>query len=459
MKTPHYLFLTAISFNSCRAQASQNFVDWSQPPVACVEEILPQKPERPCPDLSKLEKPLMDWPTELPEEEVKYWQSSKTWFRYCRGKEVFRRERAQPGSQKANHLELSWMYLQGVENSEVKIKSLYEVSEKQQIPAQVLAGALTQESLFAPLGITSDGENYSCGIGQLNVQEWCRWAEALSSSEKQKLQWPLENVQCSLFPPALIKPFYEIAITRLKGRPHYLLTKKDFAGIKLSQVADKFPQGPNSVQKLRFTAARSFINHCQKADVGISAKAHELRLIFDRYVPAGFKQIQKYSGRDSYRRKCAQTVSQPYFPLHLGWLLAVGIYNSGPRAVDSLAHYFDFTFEDLQTRAVLQNLEVKDLIEAFYWSGSYKTSDDRIHFQLLNGKATSWLWFKTCVLQRHIARVVQHATLPLTPKLADSLENGITCAKSEFDPNNGQLIRSGVPEFRRASSGKKPTKE
>jgi hypothetical protein len=429
-------------------------IDWAQPPVACVEEIVPSVALRPCPDLSSVEKPLSDWPANLEKEEIQYWKSSKTWMKYCRGKELLRREEINPGSQKASQLELSWMYVDSVNDYDTKVRAIYQSSRQWQIPAQVLAGALTQESLFAKLGITTDGENYSCGIGQINVQEWCHWASKLDSDQKQKIGWP-ETVECSKLPANTIKPFYEIAIQKLAGRPFYKLTKGDFAHITLPDVIAGLPEGSEELQNLRFQSAMSFINNCQHSEYGILAKASQLKLIYDRYVPKGLKNIQQYPDDSGFKRFCADNGDKKNYPLHVGWLIAVGIYNAGPRAVDSLAHYHDLKLPDMQNPENFKNILPVDLVEAFYWSGQYNSVDDRIHFKLLNGQDTSWLWFKTCVLQRHMARVVQHSTLPLIPKFIDSLENGITCAKSEFA--DGQLIKSGVPEFRQRSTGRKQT--
>src|SRR5690606_1495929 len=99
--------------------------------------------------------------------------------------------------------------------------AVYEASLAYDIPVQTLIGGLYQESLFSELGIASDGGNYSCGIGQANLLEWCGWASEQSEDLRQKLSWP--NVRCSELSLSLVKPFYQIALKKLKGEPEYKL--------------------------------------------------------------------------------------------------------------------------------------------------------------------------------------------------------------------------------------------
>jgi hypothetical protein len=430
-------------------------VDWSQPPVACVEEVVPALPNIPCLDLSTVADPLKDYPTSLPNDQLIFWQTHKKQLGYCRAMEILAREQANPGSQSAGKVEVSWMQMIAVEHREDKITSVYEASRANKVPAQVLSGALYQESMFSELGIAEDGGNYSCGIGQINISEWCRWANDQSPDKKASLAWPQGGVDCSAISPSIVKPFYDIALTRLNGTPEYRLESQHFSGIALRDVAPGLPPGSAAVQAKRFQASMSFINNCSLIADGIGAKAHELATLYKNFVPKGLKQSDQYLPGQKYHRACIDHGYEGAYPLNIGWLLAVGTYNAGPRAVDALAYYNNWTPDEMRHPETFQDLTIPDLVASLYWAGAYSSSDDRIHFAKLDGSATSWMWFKPCVLQRHIARVVQHVTLPGAPVLVDSLEGAVHCAKSDFDPSTGALIKSGVPDSRQISSGRK----
>lgn len=433
------------------AVTSRAQVDWSQPPVMCVEEALPSPPDRPCLNLSHVTDPLKDWP-QLPPAELKYWQANKRPLDYCRALEVLRREEQNPGSQSAGRIEMAWMQKVAVAHRDQKVAAVYRASRAHRVPAQILTGALYQESMFSELGIAEDGGNYSCGVGQINLTEWCHWANAQNASEQTRLGWTART-DCSLLDPAVLKPFYDIAVTRLNGLPEYRLDKTHFQNIGFPDVASGLPSGSAATQQLRFAAAQSFIDNCSDAANGIAAKAHELSLLYRDFVPRGLKERDQYENGASYQRRCLQADTTGLFPLHMGWLLAVGTYNAGPRAVDSMAYYNGWTPSDLASSTTFDGFTIPDLVETLYWSGRYSAADDKIHFTRLDGSPSSWIWFKPCVLQRHIARVVQNVTLPDAPALASSLEGAYRCAKSVFDPHSGALITSAVPPERQQSPG------
>jgi hypothetical protein len=442
--------------SSAGAQSgAQQTVDWSQPPVACVEEIVPALPTKKCLDLSQLKDPIKDLPHNLHLADLAFWMGHPKFFGYCRALEVMRREEVVPGSQSASRVETSWMQKIAVVNRDEKINAVYQASLLQQIPAQVLAGALYQESMFSELGIAEDGGNYSCGVGQVNLTEWCHWANEQPTIEKDKLGWPQGSIDCSQLTPDLIHPFYAIALTRLSGLPEYRLEKEHFRTISISDVAENFPPASEEAQALRFLASRSFIDHCSESTSGIAAKAHELRSLYSNFVPDGLKQIGNYSGGESFHRACGDHGYESAYPLNLGWLMAVGMYNAGPRAMDALAYYNGWSVDDMRKPETFSNLTVPEIVSSLYWAGDYQAIDDKIHFLRLNGAPTSWPWMKACVLQRHIARVVQNVTLAGAPVLADTLEGVYHCAKSIFDPITGTLIHSAVPPERQISSGRK----
>ena len=441
-------FSLALNFEASAA------VDWSQPPVACVEEIVPSAPNRACLDLTGVADPIKGFPGGLESGEERYWLTHKPALQYCRSKEVMRREAANPGSQSSAHLEVAWMRLFAVQNFQKKIDAVYEASRSYRIPPQVLTGALFQESIFAELGISEDGGNYSCGVGQINISEWCRWATRSGAKARADALWPRRG-ECSLLDPSLVKPFFDIAKTRLESIPEYKLSKVQFANITYQQVMRGFPQADEGVQRRRFQLVKSFINNCSDARDGIIAKAHELATIYNDYVPGAFKRRGTYQRGQAYQRRCNQKGEGGVYPLHLGWLLAVGVYNAGPRAIDSVAYYNGWTSEDLRDPGTLNGFSVVDMVKSLYWAGEYDRSSDRIAFTNLAGNQTSWIWYKPCVLQRHIARVVQHVTLSGAPMLVDTLEGANRCAKSKFDPVTGVLIQSAVPRERQNSSGRK----
>ena len=134
--------------------------------------------------------------------------------------------------------------------------------------------------------------------------------------------------------------------------------------------------------------------------------------------------------------------------------MAVAAYNAGPRSFDAIAHFNRWTKADMNDGKTIQNFNPTDIVNSLYWAGKYNAENDLIEFNGLNGSLKSWTWFKGCVAQRHIARVMQHVTL-LPEFFVDSLEGAFPCARSKFGPN-GELLETAVPVFRQKSSGEKP---
>lgn len=446
--------LSSFSAHSSDFADSVAPVDWAQPPVACAEEVVPKQPNRPCLNLTGVVDPRNDWPS-LDPAEFAYWKANKQPLIYCRAKEVLRREDARPGSFSSGIVEISWMQFMAAQNTDKKVAAIYEASRKHELPAQVLTGALYQESLFSELGIADDGGNFSCGVGQINISEWCRWMNTQPLSEKKRVGWPRAQVNCALVKPEFVKPFYDIAKTRLNGEPEYRLMKTHFANIALKDVIASFPPAPEQTQAARFQLVQSFIQNCSDPHDGILAKANELASLYRLYVPAGLKARDTYLQGKQYQRACREKGYIAQYPLHSGWLLAVGAYNAGPRAVDSLAHYNGWSADDLKNPATFEGFTPAEMIKSLYWSGTYNKTTDKIDFTTVSGAPTNWIWFKPCVLQRHIARVVQHVVLPGNSAPVDTLEGAYKCAKSKFNPQTGELEQTAVPPHRQVSSGKK----
>ena len=405
--------------------------DWKTPAVLCPEDALPQ--ERPCLDLSRVVNPQLDFPAELSAADVHRWSTS--WskdLKVCRARETLRRESVRPGSSTPLQVQISWMTANGGENSAQKLHSIVAAAETHQMPVHVLIGALTQESLLASLGVSSDGGNYSCGIGQLNISEWCLGMQTLSAPERARYGWPT-GVACEggALTSELVAPFYQLALKKLDGRPEYRLDAADFSGITYEEVVGSFPAAESSVQLKRFQAVSSFVAHCQKPELGIPFKARNIKSLYERFVPATLKaaEMNPFPAATT----CVVQPTSRHYPLHTGWLLALAAYNAGPSVAKLLEHYHQAPFGQLPA------LTPTDLIEALYWGGKVGARN-RVYYRDSQGRGYSQTWYKSCVVQRHVARVVQHVSRP-----------GHTLARS-LEP---AACSSEAPTERRASSGVK----
>ena len=428
-------------------------IDWSQPPLGCVEEMVPDRPSRPCLDLTEVKNPLGDWP-DLSREERDFWVTHRRYATFCRSQEILRREKNRPGSQNSERIELAWMAVEAIYDHDEKVDAIYEAKKLYGMPPLVLTGALYQESLLMPLGIAEDGKNYSCGIGQVNIIEWCHWANNQSEQKQRSLNWP-KGLDCDsedITKPEFIAPFYEIAKTRLNGLPEYRLLKEHFANISFDDVKNGFPSASNDTQRLRYQAARSFIDNCSDVRNGILAKANEVAKLYAAYVPEAVKQKDHYTGGERFHRRCQQDLGDTY-PLPKSWLMAVAAYNAGNNMLDAMAYYNHWDKRAWETSSTWDNFSVEKMIESFFWAGKYNPTTDYLDFTDLRGKHDQLAWWTTCVAQRHIAWVVQHVQLD-SNFLVDSLEDGFQCRRSEFN-ERGKLVRSWVPDFRKRSSGRK----
>lgn len=424
-------------------------ISWDNPPVMCPEEVFAKGLE--CPDFSTVEDVYSDYPYNMSKEEILDWKNNKAAdLRACRNKEVLRREALKPGTYSAGTIENAWMIVDGAKNVQEKLKAVEEASKKYQMPPHVLIGAMKQESLFASLGISPDGGNYSCGMSQLNIQEWCQAMNGLSKSERDSFSWPSE-IECDSdsLPTNIVKPFYDIAIKNLGKRASYQLAAEDFKGITAEQVQKSFPSGSKNMQEKRFQAITSFVNNCQNISLSVNFKAKTLKGLYDNFVPSKLKEQEMYTEGKTFNRACRSTYTSKYYPLNTGWLLAVAMYNAGPAQAKLVEYYFQTPADKLPAMNPL------NLIEALHWGGKWKPGTDSIVFADMdknkadrktifkkndNNEITQ-SWFKSCIVQRHVARVIQHVTLP-AESIAKSLEVG-------------GCTMSGVPEYRKKSSGVK----
>ena len=402
---------------------SQTFASWDQPQVLCPEEILPRGIT--CPDLSLVKNIFEDFPFYLSVEEIQEWKTTyASDLKLCRHKEVLRREAQFPGSFTALQQQIAWMVTNGGEDAPEKLAEVLQTSRNYNIPPQILLGAITQESLLASLGISPDGGNYSCGIAQLNLSEWCEAMNTRSLEERTQLGWPA--VSCGSLTPALIEPFYNIAVKRLGTRPDYQINSDDFDNISMTDVG--------MMSEPKFKAASSFIRHCQDISLSIAFKGRTLRNIYDRFVPSAIRQQETYLPGTSFNRFCESRYSSTAYPLQTGWLLAVAMYNAGPRQSKIIEHYYGVQ----ENKFPLMN--PVSLIEALHWGGVNKPGTRSVYFTGQDGELRSQPWYKSCVVQRHVARVIQHVTIPGI-SLARSLEKS-ACSQE-------------VPAYRKISSGVK----
>lgn len=421
-----------------------NPIDWEQPAVGCIEDFIPKF--LPCLDLTTVVNPVSDFPPGLSDSELNYWSvEHRPDLNLCRAQEVERREKLVPGSMNASAIAWAWMWTKQADQIDEKILATYEAAESVDMPPQILFGAMKQESLLSELGISVDGGNYSCGIAQINVGEWCRYMKTLSETEQRKLGWPV-GISCAneVLPSTITKGFYDIAIRKLGSRPGYELTPKEFEGITFSDVASSLPSAEDGLQKLRFSAIASFVKNCSTAKLGIFAKAKVLKGLF-LDVPDGLKNSQKYAPGETFPRDCLRKYTSPYYPLHTGWLLAVAIYNAGERELSVLQHYFRMTIATHESGVAWKAMTPNDLIEGLHWGGKWNESTRKIEYHNVYGVMASQSWYKSCVVQRHIARVIQYATVP-GEVIANSLEVG-GCSPTT------------VPAYRKQSSGRKSVKK
>jgi hypothetical protein len=428
-----FLFLNALLL-SCYATAEPiNATNWAQPPLACIEEVIPAIPDRPCPDLSNLPNPGKDDPTGLPADELAWWKSQKFALNYCRAVEIFRREKEKPGSMTPGSIEVSWMRLKAVENSKLKVQAVYDAGDTYQVPPHILTGALMQESIFANLGVADDGGNFSCGIAQINLTEWCHWAEAQPKKKKSEMGWPTGGVDCGVEAVrSHVKPFYEAGLKKIGSLPTYRLEPEHTKNIPFETVAAAWPEASKSEKQRRYKIANSFLNYCGNANDAIKAKAYELRLLYSLYVPTGLKQHEVYPEGQKFNKQCLRLMNSKTFPVQTAWLVAVGAYNAGAKVQDAMAATNRWSKSEVTLKTTFADFNKvgftpKDLVSSIWNVGEYNASTQRVEFLDLEGNLTQWKPFKVCILQRHLARVVQHVTKPGVAPLVESLEGTAGC--------------------------------
>jgi hypothetical protein len=414
--------------------------DWSQPPLQCIENVIPAEPTRTCIDFSGVNDLTKDDPA-VSAEELQWWKDRKFQFGYCRSKEVLRRERANPGSMTATAVQIAHMRMRAAQDGDLKINAVYDASERYGVPPHILTGAIMQESIFSNLGVTDDGGNFSCGIAQINLSEWCAWAEAQSDTKKTAMGWPAGGVNCNTeVSRSFVQPFHQIGLRRLGDLPEYRLEISHTQNIPIESVASAWSDASSSVKRRRYQITKSFLDNCGKPVDAIHAKAFQLKSLYTRVVPEGLKQHETYAAGEKFNLRCMRPLNSRVYPVQTAWVMAVGAYNAGGRVQDVMASTQRWSREDLARKSTFANFtsgdgsrgfNVQDLVASIYRAGRYNSSIRKIEMNNLSGEEMQWNWFKICILQRHVARVVQHVTRPGVT-LVQNLEGEAGCSPTNY---------------------------
>jgi hypothetical protein len=405
-------------------------VDWSQPPIACLDTLLPTGLT--CLDLTQVKNPSTDFPETISDDEKSLWINERSAdLSLCRSKEILRRNNQGLGNFTPWQVELAWMKVEAFNNKNLKLEMIYKAASENNMPANILFGALTQESLLANLAITPDGDNYSCGMAQINIQEFCRGISTLTLEERTNLGWPVIGCDEATLPTTVVKPLY-LQATKNNPIPDYQLTIEDYKKIKYEDVRNSYSN------EKTFLAASAFTKLCLDPKLSIKFKAIELKRLYNM-IPAGLRAIEHYKAQETFNQNCSVPYRSNVYPLQTAWLLAVAMYNAGPNQIKLLQHYHQMTKETSADGSAWNDFTPQALVEGLHWGGKWKEGTTSIYFQDLDGKTYSQKWFKSCVVQRHVARVVQHVT-----KRGKIILNSIEQVPCQKDV---------VPDYRQHSSG------
>ncbi len=415
--------------------------NWAQPPLQCIENVVPAAPTKTCIDFSGVVNIAKDDPA-VSAAELEWWKNHKFAYGYCRSKEILRRESANSGSMTAGLIQISWMRMMAAKDHDLKVKAVYDSSEKYGVPPHILTGAIMQESIFSNLGVADDGGNFSCGIAQINLVEWCSWAETQSAAKKAAMGWPASKVDCNTgVSREYVKPFYEIGLKRLGSLPSYRLETSHTQNISSNSVASAWADASDSEKIRRFKITKSFLDNCGSPVDAIHAKAFQLKALYSRYVPEGLRQHETYAPGQKFQLQCQRPLNARVYPVQTAWVLAVGAYNAGGRVQDAVASTHRWSSTDVSNRSTFANFNSldgnsgfnpKDLVSSIYKAGRYDSAIKKVQFMNLGGKQMEWGWFKQCILQRHMARVVQHVTRPGQTPLVESLEGADGCSPNSY---------------------------
>lgn len=77
-----FLIASHLAFAQSNQKLAGN-VDWSQPPLACIENIIPHASKRACPDLTRVEDMTKDIKDYSTAEEEAFWSAPENKKRFC----------------------------------------------------------------------------------------------------------------------------------------------------------------------------------------------------------------------------------------------------------------------------------------------------------------------------------------------------------------------------------------
>ncbi len=270
----------------------------------------------------------------------------------------------------------AWMYLRAAKAADEKVNAIYEAADKYDMPPIVLTGAMMQESNLDSLPLTEDFGNWACGMGQINVNDWCYWASSLNADDKRRIDWSQssndrfqeKNPSIDLCSSDFVVPdhaqaFHSVLMSRLHAaspgakefmmdasyavtpariqfsevkREFSLITKKHQKENDDDSLADTSDE--NAAQQLRFEITRNFVENCLDSKNAAQALAYNLRQTFDA-LPAELKEAQRYKDGQAKKSGCQRTPSSSAYPLHVGWLLADAVYNAGDEILPGVFTY------------------------------------------------------------------------------------------------------------------------
>lgn len=288
----------------------------------------------------------------------------------------------------------AWTYIKAAEHSAEKINEIYAASEKYNIPPMILFGSLAQESSLQEMGLAKDYFNWACGVGQLNINYWCGWANQADAQTQREIGWPRQEVDhfhaqnprfsvCGTFfiVPEFIRPFHQAAMSQMQAElgaqaPEYMLEERHVLSGRPVSFADSYPMlqtmaqyyFPNNAlaasaeaQNLRYKMAQNFVTHCSEHRYGIDAAAFTFKKTFDA-LPAEIRNAQAYQPTELRLPICKSTIKSDHFPISIGWLLADAIYNAGPELLPGVMTY------QRQSGISWENFSPENLVDAINYT-------------------------------------------------------------------------------------------
>ena len=307
-----------------------------------------------------------------------------------------------------------------VPNRTAIIDKIYEAAKTYDMPPNILYGALAQESGLIDYGIIYDLGNYSCGMAQINISEWCQYVHSLPKQRQDELGWPSTLTDCERrVKPRWLKKTYDQLVKKIKkpvttSPVAATVTAPTIASSEQDDTED--PIDPSEFgtdsklfenlihshqeHSIKDQAVLSFVKHCGHFEYAIPAKAEILRDIFDKTVPSFYKTHEVYKAKEGPADwKCKVPYQSTYYPFHTGWLIADGIYNLGEELVSLVARQVNENYENLKNPAQLL-FAIKD-------AGTLSPKTALLDFKTIDdNKKKSTSWFRTCVVDRHITNVV-----------------------------------------------------